>query len=251
MKRLGLLLALAAFGATSATACMCGRISTAAESLAQSPAVFEGVVIEKRAVFGSEEGWFYPVEEYTFAVTKSWKGVSSPYVVLRQGPSNCDERFSGGVAYLVYAAPDPDEPATFGAGKCWPTKQSAAAEADRAALGPPIASFALARQPWRRLPAGYFVRLYWIAGLTAHVNVIRHPRVAAEWPAAGWVIFGDAVVVLGLITAAAVVLRRSRRLAMVLMLSAVLCAVLSVTLSGAYFLRRSYFDSFRTWGKDG
>ena len=134
----------------AANACSCPTLPAPTDALTGSRAVFEGAVVEKRAVLAQYDGWYFPAEEVVFRVTRAWKGAAEQEVTLLEEFNNCASRFSGSESYLVYASAHWRQPARLSAIKCSRTKRIARAAADIAALGPP-GSPARTRQSFRLL----------------------------------------------------------------------------------------------------
>jgi hypothetical protein len=242
-----MMLAIVFLNVPGASACSCGRIPSAGEALRESSVVFEGTVVDKRVVLGLTDGWVFPVEEYTFAVQRIWKGLPSHQFVLREGFDDCDRRFRGRITYLVFAAHVQNDPKLLGSGKCSPTKPRSEALVDFAALGSPTASFSGSRESPLRLPLTYFLRLHIIAGLAANINVARHPRDAAAWRGGGTTAASGWVIVALLLGACVRVRRRSRVTSVILAGVAFMVIVAAMELSGRQLLRNAFFDSLRVW----
>jgi hypothetical protein len=235
-----------------AHACSCGRIATAVEARQYSMVVFEGIVVEKRVVLGKDrlgdETWTLPLEEYTFAVTRSWKGPAAPEIRLRQGYSNCDNAFSGGESYLVFASTNRETPSTYSSGKCGPTKRSSAARSDLAQLKDPTARFAPPRHIRSDLDTAYFVRLYSLFGMAAHLNAVHNWRSTAAWRNMGKTGIAMLLATLVAAGAAGVTAFRGRwRLAILTATLALFLATGSIVVSGATTLRSGFYTHYKEW----
>lgn len=166
-------------------ACQCAeRAADAATALEAASAVFEGTVVDVRLTFGSEHGWLFPVPEYSFAITKAWKGVSSPQIRLLGGYSNCAYTFRAGSSYLVYAGDHWEKRGRLSSSICDRTMPLAMASRDISTLGAPTVSFAptaftlRGRRP-NRLCA------YLVGGLAAYRNLAWHPTKRLAWASVG------------------------------------------------------------------
>ena len=236
-----------------AHACSCGRIASASEAHEYSSVVFEGTVVSKRIVLGATtlgaEEWFGPLEEYSFAVTRSWKGPAVPELRLRQGYDNCDNTFSGGETYLVFASINHEDSSAYSSGKCGPTTHITSVARHIAELGPSATALAVSRRPLASLNAAYFARLYFWSGVAAQLNMIRHVQNIYAWRAVG---IGAICLIIGAVLSAlasAVLLARRRRraLAATVLVLALGLAASSVFASGASLLRSGFYAHYKEW----
>lgn len=104
MRSLLVLVAIIGLWKYEAHACSCAE-SSISESFAQTNAVFVGKVILKKPVAPKDElGWKH--YDYVFEVSKSYKGLSASYAVLRvvEGDGgNCGLIFDMNKEYLLWA----------------------------------------------------------------------------------------------------------------------------------------------------
>lgn len=115
--------------------CKCIPPPPPREAIAQSDAVFTGVVarVEERRRSGKDAEW--AVLEVTLAVTRRWKGPAADTLVVRTATDSaaCGVEFVAGEEYLVYA----DGKGTLATDSCSRTAPVSRAGEDVEALGPP------------------------------------------------------------------------------------------------------------------
>jgi len=230
--------------AQRAVACQCGRLPSPNEAKAKAFAVFEGTLLDKRVILGSSSGWAFPVEEYEFAVTRAWKGVSTSKVVLLGGYGNCASIFAGDTAYLVYATFHGEEPSRLSSSKCLPTKRVATAAADLVDLGPALIELSPRRARRSSLGSRHLIRVYFVAGAAAYINLVRHGNHASTV----WWIGSFPVLIAGLaaafVIAGVLLVRKCRRLAILLFCLSLATAALAIPIAGHMVLRLPYFAHF-------
>ncbi len=166
--------------ATEAAGCQCGARPSLQESL-EATAIFEGTIVDKRVVFATYYDEIFPAVEYEFAVSRSWKGVSSRRVWLLGGYSNCATHFWGNERYLVFASPHWEKPGALSSSICSRTRSIAAAGDDLRELGEPRMSFRDQINPPRSLPTSRMVRAYAITGITGLMSVRERPVAAVDY----------------------------------------------------------------------
>lgn len=251
MVRTFALAALALVAADAAHACSCGAIAGADKARGYSDVVFEGTVVSKRVVIGNSplgtERWSLPLAEYTFSVTRSWKGPATGEIRLRQGYDFCDNLFTGAETYLVFASVNHEDPTTYSSGRCGPTAPIAHAARSVSELGPPLARLTPTRTPLRDLNGAYFARLYFLSGVAAYTNVMRHPARLDQWKALGagpFVFLASILATCG----AAMLMTSGRGIAAAgLILVAVLLAVLAIGAAGQSAMGNGYFAHLAEW----
>ena len=239
--------------ANAAHACSCGQIATAVQARQYSTVVFEGTVVSKRIVLGKSrlgnETWILPLEEYTFSVTRSWKGPATAEIRLRQGYHNCDNAFSGGDTYLVFASTNADDPSAYSSGKCGPTKRKADALHSLAELGAPAIRFSATRRPQSTLGAGYFARLYFLSGLAVQRNVTLHPEQIHAWRSLGAGAVPAGVAIVAVVASVVVFFRRGKRAVLIgaLLVLALILALSSTLVTGATVLSDGFYTHYKEW----
>lgn len=117
-------------------ACSCGSFAGPKEAMADATAVFQGTVVKRVPLLMRYEDFYVPIERYTFAVERIWKGTRDKEIVVYEGAGNCSNFFSTGVSYLVYAIPHGILKNQLYSHKCGPTKESVYANTDVTEIGP-------------------------------------------------------------------------------------------------------------------
>jgi hypothetical protein len=244
MRVLAIVLLLAFLFPDLLNACSCGRLADPAEKLAFSRLVFQGRVLSKRTVLGkSEQGGYFPAEEYRFGVEKV-EGPSAPEVVLLEEFNNCAQLFSPGTIYIVYAHRHSDEPSRLSSTKCGPSLELSRATRDLQFLGAPIAEFPRrepVREPILRRP-----RAYLIAGIAVIYRLLTvdfRGEDNSRWPLLVWLL-GSVVFSAFLVRA----FRKRRWLGGALIVcSLVLWTGCCVAYYGHQLLRAGYFSHHNVW----
>jgi hypothetical protein len=126
---------------TSARACSCSESGSPADEFARAAAVFSGKVTRIREI-----SYGYRVH---FAVTRSWKGISTNTTEVTTGYGNgdCGYPFNVGETYVVYAYGMPDD---LNAVICTRTAEVSRAVEDLSYLGtvPPLFVASTSQLPW-------------------------------------------------------------------------------------------------------
>ncbi len=130
---LALVIALLFINAPPARACSCVMPGAPRDELGQSSAVFTGTVSSIRSAllpFGTGK-------TVTFAVDKTWKGVTDKRLIVAtaKDSAECGFPFTTGGQYLVYARNEGGQ--SLSASLCSRTKELAQAADDLTALGTP------------------------------------------------------------------------------------------------------------------
>lgn len=242
MKRIVTFALLLVATARTADACQCGRRATPEIGMRTSEAVFEGRVVARRMVLGEEHGWFFPIPEYEFRVSRAWKGVTTPAIRLLGGYSNCGYVFGEGTTYLVFAAPHWEKPGRLSSSICDPTRPADEARAAVAILGKPVAVFAPDRD--RSHPSLERLRADAVAGIAVFANAAtRHDDSGLPISDVGVAAPVLAMLAAGVLLAALVSVRKWRRFVALLLLSALL-ATASLMVAGHRLYGDTWFSRF-------
>jgi hypothetical protein len=156
-------------------ACSCPPAPAPAEALTIADAVFQGTIVDQRAVLITGEPWCTGAGiEYEVIVKRAWKGVSERRVFLVRN-NVCSPSFHVGGTALIYAARHKGELIVM---SCMPIKYDADIEADIAQFGsPPSVTFDGPATPVATsLPISRRIRAYVIAGIGSFANLY------AWWP---------------------------------------------------------------------
>ena len=231
--------------AGSVEACSCPWVEeTPTAARHRVAAVFEGMVVDQRAVFANVYALpilFDAAIEYELRPVRVWKGSLDPNVhLLRASP--CEGVLTVGKQYLIYA-PDDGASRLF-VGGCTPTKPIDEAEADIIELGAPLEVFQ--QTPIRVSPSMPFhrrLRAYLVVGSAAYASLTLswpdalHP-VAVLWlgaiaieliPGLGWAFW-----------------QRPRH-GKYLLAAVVPTALAAIFWAGEQALQNEWFSPFLTW----
>jgi hypothetical protein len=226
-------------------ACSCPPERTPAEALAIADAVFQGTIVDQRAVLLKGDPLCGgPGIKYDVIVKRAWKGVSEHRVSLLR-PGVCSPSFQVGSTALIYAARHDGE---LFAQSCLPTRYTSDVEADVAQFGsPPIFTFDGPVTPVATsLPVSRWIRAHAVAGIWVFQSLYAWwPDINPTWDlrllCGGFVVQVLAVFVL-------LARRRWRRAAWGLASSAA-TAVVTIFWAGHTLLTidGGWYEPFLTW----
>jgi hypothetical protein len=154
-------------------ACSCPPKPTPAEALTIADAVFEGTIVDQRAVLTGEPICTGPGIKYDVIVKRAWKGIAERRVSLVR-PGVCSPHFRVGSTALIYAARYDGE---LNVMSCMPTRYDSRVEGDFAQFPPPLITFDGPAPPVATsLPLSRRIRAYAIAGIGVFASLY------AWWP---------------------------------------------------------------------
>ena len=231
----------ALFRADDTYACSCPAERSPTEALRGATAVFEGTVLDQRAVLADACGVLNAAIEYDIAVTRVWKGTIPRTVhVLRR--CLCDPSFRVGQPYLLYTSGD--HCGRLLAAACTPTKPADQAAQDVAELGRPVVTFVQAPVDVpESMPLRRRARASIVVGLGVYLSLFREWRDALRSFEAAWL----AAVVLQLSVGAVYVMRHRLRRGSVALGGGVITALCAVAWSGERLLANEWLSAFLLW----
>ena len=229
--------------ALPAQACSCPSERPPIEAIHGAAAVFEGTVVDQRAVRINIYDRTSAAIDYEVRVTRIWKGSPGQTVrILRPGP--CDPAFRIGSAYLIYAAQDDRQ--RLLAVACARTRPIEDATIDITEHGAPVAVFERATSAVpASMPNRRRVRAVVVLGLAVYASMISEWRDALISVEAAWVAAVALEVCLGVLF----VRRRRSRAGVLLVGAAVPTALLAVIRSGQRVLQNEWFSPFLMWSQ--
>jgi len=222
-------------------ACSCPAERSPGEAMRRASAVFEGTIVDQRAVLITVDDPTTAAIDYEVRLTRIWKGPSSQTVHLLRR-CLCDPAFRVGTSYLIYAAGDRLRGLVVVA--CTPTKLAADAALDVVELGAPLAVFERTStvlppsMPYRRR-----VRAYVVAGLAVYASVFSEWRDALSSVEAAWLTAVMLQVCVGLVY----LKRRRLKLGAALLGGAAAIALCAVIWSGQRLLDNEWFSPLLMW----
>jgi hypothetical protein len=162
-------------------ACSCPPEPTPAEALTIADAVFQGTIVDQRAVLlKGDPVCRGPGIEYDVIVKRAWKGVSERRVSLLR-TNVCSPSFHVGSTALIYAARHDGELIVMG---CMPTRYTSKVETDVAQFGaPPVFTFDGPATPVAAsLPFSRRIRAHAVAGIWVFQSLYAWwPDIEPSW----------------------------------------------------------------------
>jgi hypothetical protein len=222
-------------------ACSCPPEPAAAEALQMVDAVFEGTIVDQRAVLAGDQLCTGVGVEYDVIVRRAWKGVFERRVKLvRAGV--CSPSFRVGSTALIYANRHHGELTVCG---CMPTKDAANAASDIAQFSSPLVTFEGRAIPVATsLPLSRRIRAYILAGISVYASYY------AWWPdiEPGWdILLSSGAIILQALAALVFLVRRRVRLGACLFAGSAATTAITIFWLGHMLLRSDWYSPLLTW----
>jgi hypothetical protein len=225
----------------AAEACSCPPEPSAAEALRIADAVFEGTIVDQRAVLVGDGICSGAGIEYDVMIKRSWKGVSERRITLVR-ESVCAPSFRVGSTELIYADWHQGK---LTACACLPTTLAANAAEDIAQLGAPLVTFEDRAIPVATsMPLSRRIRAYFITGISVYVSLYAWwPDINPSWN----ILLPHAAILVQLLIAPVFLVRRRWRPVVWLGASTAATVILTIFWLGHTLLRSDWYEPLLTW----